>query len=170
VPNTASMRKAEISRLCDLKKESSSRFTDDNSYRVGQRIFSIVKQALLDHSLLKFIQSNMNWKTNLQLYWGTSQWSDFYKPHPSELSNASDALTNSLHNTFHYADTTGDMAFLFQKFLARDCVRLSNMSETLFFSKRPIKRKPKPTDLGGGGRTGWPRNVARNFVIFVNFS
>jgi hypothetical protein len=131
-------------------------------WHILRRSFSIVKDTLLDYRWLKFIQSNMNWKTNLYLYWGISQWSDFYKPHPSELSNANDALTNSVINTFYYADTTGDMAFLFQKFLVWDCVRLSNMSETLFLSKSPIKRNHKPTDGGGGGGANGLANKCRH--------
>jgi hypothetical protein len=36
--------------------------------------------------------------------------------------------------------------FFLQKFLVWNCVILLNVSETLFFSNRPIKRNYKPTD------------------------
>jgi hypothetical protein len=61
-----------------------------------------------------------------------------------------DEPMNSVHNTFHYAEMTCDMAFILQKFLVGDCVSLPNVSETLFFSNSPIIRNHKPIDQLNG--------------------
>lgn len=40
-------------------------------YRVGQLSFSIFQDTLFDQSLLKFIQSTVNWEANNFHFWGT---------------------------------------------------------------------------------------------------
>jgi len=42
---------------------------------VAQHSFNVVKDSLVDHSLLKFIQSKVNWKTDIVHYSGILQWS-----------------------------------------------------------------------------------------------
>lgn len=49
------------------------------------------------------------------------------------LSILVDTLMKCVHNTFHYADMTGDTGFLSSGILVWDCVSLLNMYETLYF-------------------------------------
>jgi hypothetical protein len=53
--------------------------------------------------------------------------------------------------------------FFFQKFLARDCARLPNVSKTLFFFSLTADK----ITSGQKGRKEWPTNITRNVHIFV---
>jgi hypothetical protein len=48
----------------------------DGRYKVGQRSCNNVTCTLVARSLLIFVQSNVNWKTNVCHFWGTLQRSD----------------------------------------------------------------------------------------------
>lgn len=77
-----------------------------------------------------------------------------------------DALLNSVRNSFHYTVVTGDTPFLTSEILIlRVCNSAEHARNTLLL-KLTIKRNQKQTDR----RTGWPRNVAINFVIFGKVS
>jgi len=77
-----------------------------------------------------------------------------------------DALLNSVHNIFHYAVVAGDTPFLTSEI---PILRMRNSAEharNTLLLKLTINRDQKQTDR----RTGWPRNVAINFVIFGKVS
>jgi hypothetical protein len=61
-----------------------------------------------------------------------------------------DVLMDSVHNTFHYAEMTGDMALISIKILIVDCISLSNVFEKVCFLNSPIGINHKPTDGANG--------------------
>ena len=78
--------------------------------------------------------------------------------HPSQLMHWwTQFIKLSITWTWHFVP---------QKFLVWDCVSLPNMSETLSFSKRPIKRNHKATNMV----MDWPRNVPIIIIIFGEVS
>jgi len=77
-----------------------------------------------------------------------------------------DALLNSVHNTFHYAVVIGDTPFLTSEILSLRVCKSVEHARNTFLLKLTIKRNQKQTDW----RTGWPRNVTTNFVIFGKVS
>ena len=59
-----------------------------------------------------------------------------------------DALTNSIHHTSHYADMTGDTAFISSEILSlRMCKSAERVWNTLLF-KQPHKKKSQADRVG----------------------
>jgi len=118
----------ERERERESKRESSRCYSLD----WGSIHSALLKVTQATHSLLKFIQSDVSWKTNVCHYSGPLQQLFFTTPithHPSRLIHWWISL-----NAFHCADTTGDMAFLSSEILSlRLCQSAERVWNTLLF-------------------------------------
>ena len=75
------------------------------------RSVSIVQDTVAELTSLKFIESNANSKTDVGQYLETLERS-FFKKNVRQMSSIkTDALMNSVRNTFHYTDMGVDMAY-----------------------------------------------------------
>jgi hypothetical protein len=77
---------------------------DRCKYRVGQHSFTIFKDALVDHGLFSFIESNVKWKTCWPSFRNIITKSLLKNNTHQMLSIKTDAL---VHNTYHYAQQHG---------------------------------------------------------------
>jgi hypothetical protein len=117
---------------------------------MGQGTFIISIDMPVDHISLKLIQSNVNWKTNVNHCWGNRKSHYLKATHivwrPSRLTH----LTDSTHNTSHYADMTVDVALISSDIFI---CRLSKSTTSIWITllvRKPIKGKNKPTDHANG--------------------
>ena len=108
---------------------------------MGQGTFIIFIDMPFDHILLKLIQSNVNWKTNINHCWGNRKSHYLKATHivcrPSRLTH----LRDSAHNTSQYADMAGDVVLMSSDiFVWRLSTSATSVWNTLLVRK-PHKRK-----------------------------
>jgi hypothetical protein len=106
-------------------------------YRMWKRSFIIFKDTLVDHSSLKRIQRNVNWKSDVCNYWSIWQQSHALKMSPLRCPPRLKHWWTFLI-TLSFTQTWQVIRNLFlQKSFVWDCLSLPNMSQILYFSNSP---------------------------------
>jgi hypothetical protein len=122
---------------------------------------------LVNHSLLKFLQSNMISKTNVSHYWRTLEQSLFLKTTavrqcPSRLMQWWAQLI-MLSITWTWQVIRHSVS---SKFSVLECISLQNVSEHTAFQIDPYKEITSQHIKS----MCWPRNVAMNVTLLKNIS